>query len=78
MFHERPDNRDESQQCDEPQRELLRTAGMLGDCVVAALPFPHRIRPPAADRHRPILTQHPSTRDLAEAVDKMTRGWGTP
>jgi hypothetical protein len=57
-------------------RELLRTAGMLRDSAVAVL-LPDRIRPPAPDKHRPVLTQHPSTRDLAEAVDKMARGWGT-
>jgi hypothetical protein len=65
------------QPCEDPQRELLRTAGMLGDSVVAALLLPDRIRPLAPDKHRPVLTQHPSTRDLAEAVDKMARGWGT-
>jgi len=77
MFHERPDNRDESQPCEDPQRELLRTAGTLGDSVVAALLSPDRIRPPAPDKRRPVLTQHPATRDPAEAVDKTTRGWGT-
>ena len=58
-------------------RESLRTAGMLGDRFVAVLLLPDRIRPPAPDQHRPVLTQHPSTRDLAETVDKMARGWGT-
>jgi hypothetical protein len=55
-------------------RELLRTAGMLRDSVVAVLLLPDRIRPLAPDKHRPVLTQHLSTRDLAEAVDKMARG----
>jgi hypothetical protein len=59
-----------------PQRELLRTSGMLGDSVVAVRLLPDRIRPPISDKHPPVLTQHPSTRDLAEAVDKMARGWG--
>ena len=58
-------------------RELLRTAGMLRDSLIAVLLLPDRIRPPAPDKHRAVLTQHPSTRDLAEAVDKMARGWGT-
>ena len=55
-------------------RELLGTAGMLRDGVVAVLLLPDRIRPPAPDKHRFVLTQHPSTRDLAVAVDKMARG----
>jgi hypothetical protein len=77
MFHERPDNRDESQSCEDPQRALLRTAGMVGDRIVAALLSPDRIRTLPPDKHRPVLTQQPSTRDLAEAVDKLARGWGT-
>jgi hypothetical protein len=55
-------------------RELLRTAGMLRDSVVAVLLLPGRIRPPVPDKHRLVLTQHPSTQDLAEAVDKIARG----
>jgi len=76
MFHERPEHRDQLQSCEDPQQELLRTAGMLGDSVAVALLLPDRIRPLARDKHHPVLTQNPSTRDLAEAVDEMARGWG--
>jgi hypothetical protein len=53
---------------------LLRTAGMIGGTVIAVLLLPDRIRPLAPDKHCPVLTQHPSTRDLAEAVDKIAGG----